>query len=332
MSKVLVTGADGFIGSHLVEILVRDGFEVRALALYQPMGSHGWLDRCDIDVQGEFEVVSGDIRDPRGVRQCMIGCDGVLNLAALIGIPYSYQSPDSYVATNILGTLNVLEAARDLGTERVIQTSTSEVYGTAKFVPMNEDHPLHPQSPYAASKVGADQLALSYQRSFGVPVTILRPFNTYGPRQSMRAIIPTVIGQVLSREGVVRVGALAPTRDFSYVTDTALGFVQTLVTEGHSGEVINLGSGFEVSVQGIIDIVCEITGETVDVHIETERLRPENSEVNRLYADNTKASDLLNWSPAYDGLEGLKRGIAATLEWFSAPENMEHSDSSRYHV
>ena len=246
--KILVTGADGFIGSHLTEELVRQGYEVRAFVLYNSFGSLGWLDYCAPEVRGRFEIFAGDIRDPHGVKAAMKGCDAVLNLAALIAIPYSYHSPDTYVDTNIKGTLNVLQAARDLGVTKVIQTSTSEVYGTARFVPITEDHPLQGQSPYAATKIAADQLAYSFYASFGLPVIILRPFNTYGPRQSARAVIPTIITQIASGKRQIKLGSISPTRDFNYVQDTVAGFIAALNSSQGLGEVVNIGSNFELTV------------------------------------------------------------------------------------
>ena len=252
--KILVTGADGFIGSHLTEVLVRRGYEVRAFVLYNSFGSWGWLDHCAADVAGKFEVFAGDIRDPHGIKTAMTGCDSVLHLAALIAIPYSYHSPDTYVDTNIKGTLNVLQAARELNVGKVVHTSTSEVYGTARFVPITEDHPLQGQSPYSATKIAADQLAYSFYAAFGLPVTIVRPFNTYGPRQSARAVIPTVITQIASGARLLKLGATSPTRDFNFVSDTVAGFVAALESSNGLGEVVNLGSNFEISIGEMVRI------------------------------------------------------------------------------
>ena len=319
--NILITGADGFIGSHLTEQLVRQGHTVRAFVLYNSFGSWGWLDHCAPDVKGQFEVFAGDIRDPHGVKQAMVGSDAVLNLAALIAIPYSYHSPDTYVDTNIKGTLNILQAARDLGTKKVIQTSTSEVYGTARFVPITEEHPLQAQSPYAATKIAADQLAYSFYASFGLPVVIVRPFNTYGPRQSARAVIPTIITQIASGQRQIRLGAVSPTRDFNYVQDTVAGFVAALHSQQGLGEVVNLGSNFEVSIGETAQLIAKSMGVDIEIITEENRLRPERSEVERLWADNTKARDLFNWSPKYGGYDGFKRGIAETVGWFNQSAN-----------
>lgn len=332
MNKILVTGADGFIGSHLVEHLVREGHDVRAFALYNSFNSWGWLDSCDESVSGHFEVFSGDIRDPHGVHTAMQDCSVVMHLAALIGIPYSYHSPDTYVDTNIKGTLNVLQASKKLDIDQVIHTSTSEVYGSAQFVPINESHPLEGQSPYSASKIGADQMALSFYRSFGTPVTVIRPFNTYGPRQSARAIIPTVITQLSSGSGSLNLGSLSPRRDFSYVDDTVSGFISAIRTEGSYGQVINLGSGFEVSITQTVEIIADVMGMTAKVHTQSERERPPLSEVDRLWADNSKAKNILGWRPNHSGLDGFRRGLEKTIEWFSQPENLKLYKSDIYSV
>jgi NAD dependent epimerase/dehydratase len=320
--KILVTGADGFIGSHLTEALVRAGHDVRAFVLYNSFNSWGWLDRCSADVKGRFEVFSGDVRDPNGVRTAMKDCDAVLHLAALIAIPYSYHSPDTYVDTNIKGTLNIVQAARDLGVRRVVQTSTSEVYGTARFVPITEDHPLQGQSPYSASKIGADQIAMSFQASFGTPVTLLRPFNTYGPRQSARAVIPTIITQIAAGQRRIKLGAVHPTRDFNFVSDTVAGFIAALDAERAVGEVINLGSNFEISIGDTARAIAEVMGVQIEIVTDDQRLRPENSEVERLWASNAKARELLGWSPAYGDRDGFLRGLAETVAWFNEPGNL----------
>lgn len=315
--KVLVTGADGFIGSHLAEELVRRGYSVRAFAAYNSFGAWGWLDQSEPAIRAELDVVMGDVRDPFGVKQAMKGCDVVLHLAALIGIPYSYHSPASYVDTNIGGTLNVVQAARELEIAKVICTSTSEVYGTAQFVPITEDHPLSAQSPYAATKIAADQMALSFHRSFGTPVTVLRPFNTYGPRQSARAVIPTVITQLLKGIRPLSLGALHPTRDFNYVGDIVNGFIAAAEAPGIDGETIQLGSNFEISIGETVAAIGEVMGVQPEISTEAKRLRPKASEVDRLWAANDKARRLLGWEPHYAGMDGFKRGLADTVAWFS---------------
>jgi len=331
-ATVFVTGADGFIGSHLTEALVRRGMKVRALTLYNSFNSWGWLDHCAAEVQGQFEVISGDVRDPDCVRAAMQGCDYVLHLAALIAIPYSYTSPRSYVDTNITGTLNVVQAARELGIKRVVHTSTSEVYGSARFVPITETHPLSGQSPYAATKIGADQLAMSFHNAFNLPLVIVRPFNTYGPRQSARAVIPTVITQIANGAKQIQLGALSPTRDFNYVQDTVNGFIAALGADHVDGEVINLGSNFEISVGDTVTLIAKIMQANVSVVQDPQRLRPDNSEVERLWADNQKAKTLLNWTPAYAGLDGLARGLAETVAWFTQAQNLSAYKSTIYNV
>lgn len=330
--KVLVTGADGFIGSHLTEALVRAGREVRAFVFYNSFSSWGWLDQCVADVKGQFEVFAGDIRDPHGVRTAMKDCEAVLHLAALIAIPYSYHSPDTYVDTNIKGTLNVVQAARELKVAKVVQTSTSEVYGTARFVPITEDHPLQGQSPYSASKIGADQIALSFYRSFGVPVTILRPFNTYGPRQSARAVIPTIITQIANGRRQIKLGSLHPTRDFNYVADTVAGFIAALASDRAIGEVINIGSNFEISIGETARTIAEVMGVELDILTDDQRLRPENSEVERLWAANDKARELLGWTPGYGGLDGFRRGLAETVAWFTEAQNLAAYKAEIYNL
>lgn len=330
--KILVTGADGFIGSHLTEALVRAGHDVRAFVLYNSFNSWGWLDRCGVDVKGRFDVFAGDVRDPNGVRTAMKNCDAVLHLAALIAIPYSYHSPDTYLDTNIKGTLNIVQAARDLGVRRVVQTSTSEVYGTARFVPITEEHPLQGQSPYSASKIGADQIAMSFHASFGTPVTLLRPFNTYGPRQSARAVIPTIITQIAAGQRRIKLGAVHPTRDFNFVSDTVAGFIRALDAERAVGEVINLGSNFEISIGDTARAIAEVMGVDIDLITDDQRLRPENSEVERLWASNTKARELLGWQPAYGGRDGFLRGLAETVEWFREPANLAGYKADVYNL
>ena len=330
--KVLVTGADGFIGSHLTEALVRAGCDVRAFVLYNSFNSWGWLDHSPRDIREAIEVFAGDIRDPHGVRKAMQGCDVVMHLAALIAIPYSYHSPDTYVDTNIKGTLNVVQAARELGVEKVVHTSTSEVYGTARFVPITEEHPLQGQSPYSASKIGADQIALSFHAAFNTPIAVIRPFNTYGPRQSARAVIPTIITQIATGKRDICLGALHPTRDFNYVSDTVNGFIAVTQSARSVGQVLNIGSSYEISIGDIAHLIAEAMRVEVDFKQDTARLRPEKSEVERLWADNTKARELTGWQPRYGGLAGLKRGLAETVEWFIRPEHLTLYKAERYNI
>ncbi len=331
-SKILVTGADGFIGSHLTESLIRQGYDVRAFVYYNSFNSWGWLDSSPSDIKKGLDVFSGDIRDPHGVREAMKGCDTVLHLASLIAIPYSYHSPDTYVDTNIKGTLNVLQAARELGVSKVVHTSTSEVYGTALYVPINESHPLQGQSPYSASKIGADQLALSFYRSFETPVAIIRPFNTYGPRQSARAVIPTIITQLASGKEKIKLGALSPTRDFNYVQDTVRGFISIMNSEKAIGEVINIGSNYEISIGETAEVIAEVMGKKVEIETDEIRLRPGKSEVERLWADNQKAKQLLGWQPSFGGVEGFKRGMKETADWFSNPANLAQYKTDVYNI
>jgi NAD dependent epimerase/dehydratase len=320
--KILVTGADGFIGSHLVEALVGRGYDIRAFVCYNSFNSWGWLDTSRAEVRDAIEVFAGDIRDPHGVRTAMTGCDVVLHLAALIAIPYSYHSPDTYVDTNIKGTLNVVQAARDLGVAKVVHTSTSEVYGTATYVPIDESHPLQGQSPYSASKIGADQIALSFQRSFGTPVAVLRPFNTYGPRQSARAVIPTVISQLANGQSRVQLGALHPTRDFSYVADTVQAFISVAECDASVGEVLNSGSGFEISIEDTARLIAEVMGRDIELVCDPQRMRPEKSEVERLFASAERLRQLTGWAPAYAGREGFRRGLENTVAWFASGDNL----------
>ena len=328
----LVTGADGFIGSHLVEHLVRRGSRVRAFVMYNALGSHGWLDHIAPDVHAEIEVIAGDVRDAERVSHAVEGCAAVLHLAALIGIPYSYVAPRSYLDTNVVGTLHVLEAARRWNVRRFVQTSTSEVYGTARTVPITEDHPLSAQSPYAASKIAADQLALSYHAAYGMPVTVLRPFNTYGPRQSARAVIPTIITQ-LGDHGAVRLGNTAPTRDFTYVEDTAAAFAAALDADDEVlGQVVNVGSDFEISVAEVVRVIADQLGVPVRIESDPQRVRPADSEVDRLWADTARARKLLAWSPAHGGIDGFALGIAQTVAWFAEPANRAVYHPGRYEL
>lgn len=330
--KVLVTGADGFIGSHLVEHLVRLGVDVRAFVYYNSLNSWGWLDDAPEQTRRSVDVFAGDIRDPHGVRTAMKGCDVVLHLAALIAIPYSYHSPDTYVDTNVKGTLNVVQAARELGVERVVHTSTSEVYGTARFVPITEQHPLQGQSPYSASKIGADHIALSFQLSFGTPVAVIRPFNTYGPRQSARAVIPTIITQIASGQESIKLGATHPTRDFNYVQDTVRGFVAVAESDAAVGQVVNVGSNYEISVGDTARLIAELMDRDVEFATDQQRLRPADSEVERLWADNTKARELVGWTPEYPGIDGLRRGLGETISWFTERSNLARYKAGMYNI
>jgi len=330
--RILVTGADGFIGSHLTEELVRRGHQVRAFVYYNSFNSWGWLDHSEPEIKKSLDVVAGDVRDPFGVKQAMEGCDVVMHLAALIAIPYSYRSPAAYVDTNVMGSLNIVQAARELGVEKVVHTSTSETYGTALYVPIDEDHPLQGQSPYSASKIGGDQIALSFQKSFGTPVAVARPFNTYGPRQSARAVIPTIITQIASGMREIKLGALHPTRDFNYVKDVVEGFIAMAESDASIGEVINIGSNYEISIGDTAKLIAEVMGVEVKITCENERLRPEASEVERLWASNEKAKRLIGWSPEYGGLDGFRRGLSETVEWFRDPSNLSLYKADIYNV
>lgn len=309
MEKILVTGADGFIGSHLTEELVRQGYPVKAFVYYNSFNTWGWLDTLDRNILDNVEVFTGDIRDPNGVREAMKGCTSVFHLAALIAIPFSYHSPDAYVDTNIKGTLNVLQAARDLKMARVLITSTSEVYGTAQYVPIDEKHPYQGQSPYSATKIGADRLAESFYRSFDLPVTIVRPFNTYGPRQSARAVIPTIITQLLSGKTEIKLGSLTPTRDFNYVKDTANGFIEIYKSDKTIGEEINIATQREISIGELAgELIRQINPQAV-ISCDEQRIRPEKSEVNRLLGANRKILELTDWTPRYSFEQGVKETI-----------------------
>lgn len=330
--KILVTGSEGFIGSHLVEALVKQGHSVRAFVLYNSFNSWGWLEQLAPEILDAIEVFTGDIRDPFGVKKAMLDCDAVMHLAALIAIPYSYHSPDTYVDTNIKGTLHIVQAARELGIQKVIHTSTSEVYGTARFVPITEEHPLQGQSPYSATKIAADQLALSYYYAFGTPVCVMRPFNTYGPRQSARAVIPTIITQIAAGKSQLKLGALHPTRDFNYVQDTVSGFIAMLHSDKALGEVINIGSNYEISIGETAQLIAEVMDSAISIETDNVRLRPENSEVERLWADNQKAQRLLNWTPSYGGREGFKRGLQETVAWFTHTDNLKRYKADIYNI
>jgi NAD dependent epimerase/dehydratase len=329
MSKnqtTLVTGADGFIGSHLTELLVKQGHKVKVLSQYNSFNYWGWLE--DLDCLEEIEVFSGDIRDPHFCKKITKGVDTIHHLAALIAIPYSYLAPDSYLDTNIKGTLNICQAALDNDVTRLIHTSTSEVYGTAKYVPIDENHPLQPQSPYSASKIGADMIAMSFFNSFSLPLTIARPFNTYGPRQSARAVIPSIIGQIAKGALTIDLGDLSPTRDFNYVEDTCRGFLSLANCEKAIGEVVNIGSNTEISISDTLKIICELMGKDIIISEDRQRIRPNNSEVFRLWCDNTKIKKLTGFEPAYD----IREGLRATVEWFSQPENIAKYKMNIYNI
>ena len=330
--KILVTGADGFIGSHLTEALIEQGYDVRAFVYYNSFNSWGWLDQIDVEIKRGLDVFSGDIRDPHGVKEAMKGCEIVLHLASLIAIPYSYHSPDTYIDTNIKGTLNIVQASRELGITKVVHTSTSEVYGTAQYVPIDEDHPVQGQSPYAASKIGADQIAMSFYRSFNTPVSIIRPFNTYGPRQSARAVIPTIITQLANGVKKIKLGAVHPTRDFNYVMDTVNGFISVMNSEKSIGEVINIGSNYEISIGETAQFIAEVMKVPLEIETDDQRFRPEKSEVERLWADNKKARELLEWKPLYGGKEGFKKGLEETVEWFLNKDNLSSYKADVYNI
>ena len=332
MKKILITGASGFIGSHLTEKLVNLGHSVRVIVPYNVENSWGWLDYLDNKVKNNLEVISGDICDQDLINKSVKDVDVVFHLAALISIPYSYISPRSYVSVNITGTLNLLEAARNYSVELIVNTSTSEVYGSSQYSPIDELHPLNAQSPYAASKIAADQLCLSYNKSFNLPVTIIRPFNTFGPRQSLRAAIPTMITQVIINEKEINLGNLISKRDFSYVDDTVMGFVSCLSNKKCIGEVINLGSGYDFSMREVLLIIEDILNKKLKVNVDQNRIRPEKSEVNHLLSNNTKAKKLLNWEPQFKGKKGFEEGIRKTIEWFSKKENISLYKSNIYNV
>jgi NAD dependent epimerase/dehydratase len=326
--KVLVTGADGFIGSHLVEALLAIGCTVKAFVYYNSFNSWGWLDSFPKDKLKQIEIFAGDIRDPNGVREAMKGIDVVFHLAALIAIPFSYHSPDSYVDTNIKGTLNVLQAARDLGTQRILVTSTSEVYGTALYVPIDEKHPHQGQSPYSATKIGADRMAESFYRSFGAPITIVRPFNTYGPRQSARAVIPTIITQLLCGMTEIKLGSLHPTRDFNFVKDTAAGFIALAQCDAAVGQEINIATQQEISIGQLAQELIDQINPKATILSDDQRLRPEKSEVERLLGSNSKIKTYTEWNPQYN----LKTGIAETIAWFQAPGNLNRYKADVYNL
>jgi len=324
--KVFITGADGFIGSHLTEMLVKRGVEVKVLSCYNSFNYWGWLE--DLDFLNDIEVLTGDVRDPHYCKRITKNVDYIFHLAALIAIPYSYIAPDSYVDTNIKGTLNICQAALENGCERVIHTSTSEVYGTAQYVPIDERHPLQPQSPYSASKIGADAMVESFYNAFELPMTIARPFNTYGPRQSTRAVIPTIITQIASGKEVIKLGNLTPTRDFSYVEDTCRGLIALAECENAIGETVNIGSNLEITIGDVLNLIKEIMNSNVEVIIDNARLRPEKSEVYRLWCDNTKIHKLTGFVPRCTIQDGLDK----TIVWFTKPENLKKYKTNIYNL
>lgn len=324
--KVLVTGADGFIGSHLTEELVKKGYDVKAFTMYNSFNTWGWLDSMPKTIMDNVEVFTGDVRDPNGVRTAMAGCEEVFHLAALIAIPFSYHSPDSYVDTNIKGTLNVLQAARDINIRKLLVTSTSEVYGTAQYVPIDEKHPYQGQSPYSATKIGADRLAESFYRSFDLPVSIVRPFNTYGPRQSARAVIPTIITQLLSGKDEIKLGSLTPTRDFNYVKDTAAGFIAIAESDKTIGQEINIATQHEISIGDLAKEIISQINPGAKIVCDELRLRPQKSEVNRLLGSNEKIKRLTNWEPKYT----FEQGISETIEFLK--NNIDKYKSDIYNI
>lgn len=324
--KVLVTGADGFIGSHLTELLVKKGYEVKALSQYNSFNNWGWLE--DVECQNDVDILTGDIRDPHYCKHITKGIDMVFHLAALIAIPYSYLAPDSYVDTNIKGTLNICQAALENGVSRLIHTSTSEVYGTALYVPIDEKHPLQPQSPYSASKIGADSMAMSFYNAFNLPLTIARPFNTYGPRQSARAVIPTIITQIASGQEKIELGDVSPTRDFNYVADTCRGFLELALCDKAIGEVVNIGSNYEISVGDTLNLIRELMHSNVEFVVDQQRIRPEKSEVARLWCDNGKIRSLTGFEPQFS----IRDGLLKTIEWFTAKDNLSKYKANIYNV
>lgn len=323
---VLITGADGFIGSHLTELLVREGYQVKALSQYNSFNDWGWLE--EVDCRDQIEVLNGDVRDPHYCKHITQGVEVVFHLAALIAIPYSYVAPDSYVDTNIKGTLNICQAARENGVKRVIHTSTSEVYGTAQYVPIDEDHPLQPQSPYSASKIAADAMAMSFYNAFDLPVTVARPFNTYGPRQSARAVIPTIISQIANGMKQIKLGDVSPTRDFNYVEDTCRGFMALANCDAAVGQTVNIASNYEISVGDTLNVIRELMGSDVEFITDEQRLRPGKSEVFRLWGDNTRIRELTGFAPQHD----IRAGLQKTIDWFTQPHHLAKYKAGLYNV
>ena len=333
MKKVLVTGADGFIGSHLVEELLRQGYKVKAFCFYNSFNTWGWIDSLPKEIIDQIEIFTGDVRDPNGVRTAMKGCDVVYHLAALIAIPYSYHSPDSYVDTNVKGTLNIIQAARDLNIKRLLVTSTSEIYGTAQYVPIDELHPKQPLSPYSAPKIGADCMADSFYRSFDMPISIVRPFNTYGPRQSARAIIPTLITQILSNKKIIKVGNIKPRRDLTFVEDTTEALLLALKSKKNlNGEIFNIGSEYEISIEEILDLLNKDFNFDFEIKIDKKRIRPIKSEVNRLLSSSKKFKKITGWKPIYSDKKKFKIALSKTIEWFKKEDNLKLYKSSEYNL
>lgn len=331
MKKILITGADGFIGSHLVEALVKKKYKVKAFIYYNAFNSFGWIDQIDKEIKKKIEIISGDIRDINILKSSVKNCDTIIHLAALIGIPYSYNSPKSYVDVNVQGTLNLLQVAKDYKIKKFIHTSTSEVYGTPEYLPIDETHPLNAQSPYAASKIAADQLALSFYKSFQTPVSIIRPFNTFGPRQSARAIIPTIILQILTGSKKIKLGNIYSTRDLSFIDDTIEGFSSMLKKDVY-GEIVNLGNGFDISIKELVKVIAQEMSVKIEIVTDKRRVRPKQSEVEKLRSNNSKAKKILNWRPKYLNKKGLIKGISKTIEWFDDKENLRNYKSEIYNI
>ena len=330
--KILITGAAGFIGSHLVEKLFKDGYNLKILVPYNTDNSWGWIDSLDEEIKNNIEIISGDVCDQDLVRKITKDVNIIFHLAALISIPYSYVSPRSYITTNVIGTLNLLEALKNSNIELMVNTSTSEVYGSAQYSPIDEVHPLNAQSPYAATKISADQLCLSYYRSFELPISVIRPFNTFGPRQSLRAAIPTIITQALKKEKSIKMGNTNTKRDFSYVSDTVSGFTSCIGNSNCLGEVINLGTGIAFTIAETIQYISELTNIEINVEVDKNRLRPEKSEVNHLLSNNQKAKEILNWKPEFSNEKGFKLGLQKTIDWFKKPENLKLYKSNIYNL
>ena len=314
--KILITGAEGFIGSHVTELFIRKGYHVKAFILYNSFNSYGWLDDIDIKMKSKIDFYFGDVRNYDSVFLSMKDCSVVLHLAALVGIPYSYNTPSSYIDTNVTGTLNILQAAKKLKLKKIVLTSTSEIYGSAQYIPMDEKHPINPQSPYAASKVASDALGISFYKSFGLPVTILRPFNTFGPRQSERAIIPTIINQILKKNKYLNIGNIKPRRDFTYVEDTANSFLLALKSKNNIGKIINIGSNFEISIKSLIKKIIFLTKSKIKIKIDSQRLRPNYSEVDRLFADTKIAKKILKWKTNLNKKKNFDEAILKTINWY----------------